>query len=292
MTDPNSPIPGAQDPTPQKPPCAPETAGPGAMRRNATITAAQAPAPSPVDAGQTFKRKMMHFGLVIGGTLLAVYLLAAHVVIPYAWGRYLARHPGFDDPDMPKVTKTSSGLPGDPLNVALIGSKEEVIAILLRAGWVPADDRTVSSCLKIVQTTLLRRRYDSAPMSDLYVYERKQDLAFQFPLENPNKRHHVRFWASHGTDDEGRPLWVGAATFDDKVGPSLTTGQITHHIHPEIDHERDKLFRDLLETGWLIESTLLDSFHDILEGRNGGGHPYRTDGRLAVGLVRVARPEE
>ena len=29
----------------------------------------------------------------------------------------------------------------------------------------------------------------------------------------------------------------------------------------------------------------MDGFHERLEGKNGGGDPYRTDGRLAVGIL-------
>ena len=33
----------------------------------------------------------------------------------------------------------------------------------------------------------------------------------------------------------------GGATFDERVGLSHTTGQITHHIAPDVDTERDHL---------------------------------------------------
>jgi hypothetical protein len=33
----------------------------------------------------------------------------------------------------------------------------------------------------------------------------------------------------------------------------------------------------------------VDPFHRVREGRNGGGDPYVTDGRLAVGVIDVRR---
>jgi hypothetical protein len=153
------------------------------------------------------------------------------------------------------------------------------------ANWCPADDITLKSCLKITRCTLFNKEYQTAPVSTLMLYNRKQDLAFQHPGKNSRQRHHVRFWESPDKDDEGRPMWIGAATFDDGVGMTYTTLQVTHHIDANIDAERDKLFADLEATGFLKVATLLDDFHDHREGRNGGGHKYRTDGRLALGLV-------
>ena len=73
--------------------------------------------------------------LVVG--ILAMYLLAAYIVVPLAWKRYVHRHPGLDD--VPGITQTVDGIPGDPLNVALIGTETEVTAIMLAAKWYPAD---------------------------------------------------------------------------------------------------------------------------------------------------------
>ena len=133
---------------------------------------------------------------------------------------------------------------------------------------------------------MLRREYDDAPVSNLFVWGRKQDLAFEQSVgHDPRKRHHVRFWRSKELDDQGRPLWIGGATFDTKVGLSHTTGQITHHISPDVDAERDKLLLDLQQARKLESVKWLDEFHEQLTGKNGGGDPYHTDGRLPVGVL-------
>lgn len=72
---------------------------------------------------------------------------------------------------------------------------------------------------------------------------------------------------------------------DERVGFSHTTGQITHHISPDVDAERDHLFHDLEATGGLTETYAIDDFHKIREGRNGGGDPWHTDGTLFVGVI-------
>jgi hypothetical protein len=91
----------------------------------------------------------------------------------------------------------------------------------------------------------------------------------------------VRFWR---WDElyEGRPAWFGAATFDKSVGLSHTTGQVTHHIAPDIDAERDRLVAELREAGLARSVDWNDDFHPEREGKNGGGDPWHTDGRLAI----------
>ncbi|MFO0906700.1 MAG: LssY C-terminal domain-containing protein [Pirellulales bacterium] len=224
-----------------------------------------------------------------GGLLLVAYLATAYVIIPYATKLYYARHPSLDD--VPGVTQTSDGHPGDPLNVALIGTEAEVKQLLEAAQWHPADPLGLRSDLGIAAATVLRRPYEDAPVSNLFLWGRKEDLAFEQPAgDDPRKRHHVRFWRSEKLDPDGRPVWVGAATYDERVGLSHTTGQVTHHIAPDVDVERDHLIDSLKQTGRLSELASVDQFHLIREGRNGGGDPWRTDGRLLLGVIRANLP--
>jgi hypothetical protein len=215
---------------------------------------------------------------------LALYLLAAYVVVPLLWESYGRRHPAFEH--LPRITYTGAGIPGDPLNVALFGTEAQVKKLLVAARWYPADPLTFKSCLEIAEATVLRRPYDEAPVSNLYFEGRKEDLAFEKPVgDDPRKRHHVRFWKTGAADADGRPLWVGAAIYDERVGLSHTTGQITHHTGADIDAERDFLFRDLQQTGDLARVFFVADFHPNREGRNGGGDLWRTDGRLEAGVI-------
>ncbi len=75
--------------------------------------------------------------MVLAAGVIALYLLAAYFVVPLAWKRYAHRHPSLDD--VPGITQTAAGIPGDPLNVALIGTESEVKAIMAAAKWYPAD---------------------------------------------------------------------------------------------------------------------------------------------------------
>lgn len=230
------------------------------------------------------RRPLWRRAAIALGGLLLLYLLSAYLIVPAAWERYAHRHPSLDD--LPGITQTAAGIPGDPLNVAMIGSEAEVKATMRAAKWYPADPLGLRSGLAIAVDTVLGRPDDRAPVSNLYLFGRKEDIAFEQPVgDNPRKRHHVRFWRTEKADPDGRAVWVGSATYDERVGLSHTTGQITHHIAPDVDAERDHLFQNLGETGNLSETYVIDGFHQAHEGRNGGGDPWHTDGRLFVGVT-------
>ena len=199
------------------------------------------------------------------------------------WSRYVRRHPSLED--LPGITHTGAGIPGDPLNVALIGTETDVKRIMLAAKWYPADPLTLRSCLEIADAAVLKRPYDDAPVSNLYLFGRKEDLAFEQPVgDNPRKRHHVRFWRSEKTDPDGRPVWVGSATYDERVGLSRTTGQVTHH------HRRRRRRRagpPLPISGRRATSPrpIVAGFHKVLQGPQRRRRSLVSDGRLSVGVI-------
>jgi hypothetical protein len=187
--------------------------------------------------------------------------------------------------DAPRITRTTMGLQGDPINVGLVGTKSEIVAAMLAAKWLPADPLTFASSLKLLESVVLRCPDETAPVSHLYLWKRKEDLAFEQQFgKDASRRHHVRFWQSTKLVD-GRPLWLGAASFDAKIGLSHKTGVPTHHIDANIDAERDTLIRDLTWAGWVRSVATVEGFHRQRDARNGAGDPYHTDGRFLLGIV-------
>jgi hypothetical protein len=97
--------------------------------------------------------------------------------------------------------------------------------------------------------------------------------------------HHVRFWQTEETDDDGRPLWVGAATFDRSVGFNKLNGKVTHHTDADVDAERNKLLDDLNRAKQLVDQYRIIGLGPTQNGNNGGGDPYYTDGHIRVGVL-------
>src|SRR6516162_5266776 len=222
-------------------------------------------------------RRRWLIGLV--GVLIA-YGVLAYVFLPALW-RHHEHEPGLAS--LPMVTRTASGIPGDALNVGLVGSKEDVLRAMHAAGWFPADPITLRSSVEIVGSVVLDRPYHDAPVSPLYYEGKREDLAFEKPEgKSADRRHHVRFWKVVDRGQEDRPVWLGAVTFDKGVGVSHFTGAITHHIDPDIDSEREAVATDIENAGMVTARYQVTGVGLTLTGRNGGGDLYYTDGEVWI----------
>lgn len=216
---------------------------------------------------------------------LFFYVLLAYYLVPDFWKHY-EHHPELED--FPKTSFTAEGLPGDPLNIGLAGSEQELIEAMRLAGWKQADPLKISSDIKIAEMVLLQKSYPEAPVSNLFLFERAQDFAFEKQMgSSPKRRHHVRFWKTPITNLQGQPLWIGSATFDRSVGLSHLTGQITHHIAPDIDQERDQWVQDLMRAGQLVKIYQVSGVGPSFRGKNGAGDFYYTDGEMTFAVLSI-----
>lgn len=220
------------------------------------------------------------FGILF---LIAFWVLLAYLVLPrlhrilttiYVPDYFIAR------------TRTSDGLLGDPINLSLRGSEQQLHRAMEQAGWIRADPVTLRSSWRIVTSTLTRRSYDRAPVSPLFLFGRMQDFAYQQEVEgNPAKRHHVRFWRTPEDwllPGGARVDWLAAGTFDRAVGFSLFTLQITHKIDADIDVERDYVVDTVTGSNPAARLEVLADFSTGYHSRNGGGDSIRTDGDLPI----------
>jgi hypothetical protein len=219
-------------------------------------------------------------------SVVLIYVLLAYIVMPFAWSHYEHQR-GLQD--LPMVTRTAQGIPGDPLNIGLVGTKEDIAFAMQAAGWSPANRLTWRSSLAIVGSVILDRPYRDAPVSPLFLDNRREDLAYEQEVgSSADRRHHVRLWQVLARGEEGRPVWLGDATFDTGVGLSHYTGQVTHHIAADIDAERDYLSTQLVKAGMVMTTYQVSGVGPTLFGRNGGGDRYYTDGEIDV-LVLTER---
>jgi hypothetical protein len=84
---------------------------------------------------------------------------------------------------------------------------------------------------------------------------------------------------------EGRAVWLGAATFDRGVGFSHDDARVTHHIAPDIDAERDLLVADLKSARVVQTIYEVTGIGPTVNGRNGGGDRYYTDGDIKISVL-------
>jgi len=190
-------------------------------------------------------------------------------------------------------TRTGDGLLGDPVNVAVYGTKKQLVDTMHKAGWVQADELNAKSTLEMIKRTIARRSYPNAPVSSLYLFDRKQDLAFQQEVGGTtSQRHHVRFWKTPRDwwlPGGMKADWLGAATFDKGVGLSYFTYQITHRIEENIDEERDYVVDSMITAAPGIDVETVEHYASGYHDRNGGGDTIRTDGNLPFIDLRSVR---
>jgi hypothetical protein len=184
--------------------------------------------------------------------------------------------------ELPLYCFRRDGRPGDPLNLRIIASPAQLGSAFAEAGWYRADEITVVTSLRITVDSVLARGYSTAPVSNLFLYGRRQDFAFERPGRSVRQRDHVRFWDSGLRASDGRPLWVGAATRDISLRLAPRTRLPTHRISPDVDAERETLVKDIVGTGWVIQQEVVPGFGMPTESDNGFGDRYFTDGQVAV----------
>ncbi len=197
---------------------------------------------------------------------------------------------------IPVYCITPDGFASDPINIGLIGSRQEIIEAMNRAGWYLADKRTIKTMFKMGLSIVLSRPYPHAPFSNLYLFGRRQDLGFELPLDNnPRHRHHVRFWLSEPTVSKQeqehlrfwqrhgpfkakkrRQLWIGAASLDTGLAFIRHNAQITHMIHPDTNAERDLIVSHLQKKG-VVKKT-----RNVVIGQ-----PYKLRNRVWLGILHT-----
>jgi LssY C-terminus len=230
---------------------------------------------------QTPKRRALTFFAMI----VAVYLVVSYLILPATWAR-IEREPGLSKHTM--LTATTQGIPGDPINVGLVGDREDVVRSFHAAGWYPADPITLRTSVEIVGSVLLDRPYRTAPVSPLFFDGRREDLAFEKPYGgSADRRQHVRLWMALANGADSRPVWLGSATFDSGVTLSRDTGEVTHRIAANVDAERDRLIAGLNDALRVTSIYQMRGIGPTLAGRNGEGDPYYSDGEIWVARLVV-----
>lgn len=185
---------------------------------------------------------------------------------------------------LPCCTRDAKGEnQGDPLNIVIIGESQNIYYAAIRAGWNETEVVTAASGLKTAASFITGGQYRYSPVSSLYVFGRRQDIALQRIRENIHERNHFRLWSAPITF-RGEPVWIGQISRD--IGVRFTTKTITtHKIDPDVDETREYLLEDLgynqvLGKFGYVGGVGAASIEE--PRRNLTGDPYFTDGLRVV----------
>jgi len=183
------------------------------------------------------------------------------------------------------VTNKKGTRNGDPLNLVVVGGREDAFPALVHRGWQPTEETWSGSIIKMVNSALSGERYRYAPISPLYLFGRPQDLALQRARDNIHQRNHLRLWLSP-MRYQGKPVWVGQISRD--IGSRLTIHSpylVTHKIDPNVDEARTALMEDMAYSQNLAVVGLVTGVGAATQAnprRNLTTDPYYTDGFRAV----------
>ena len=172
---------------------------------------------------------------------------------------------------------------GDPLNLVVIGSPDDVYYAFIRAGWDETETINKSSSWKTMKSFIGGGEYRYSPISALYVFGRPQDVAFQKARDNIHERNHLRLWMSP-IRYEGKPVWLGQISRD--IGVRFTKKTITtHKIDPDVDETREFLLENLVYSQALQQFAYVRGVGEAPMDQPRGnltGDPYFTDGYRLV----------
>lgn len=181
---------------------------------------------------------------------------------------------------------------GDPLNLVVVGGLDDAFPALVRRGWRPTEMKWSGAIMKVVSSALSGERYLNAPVSELYLYGRPQDLALQKARDNIHQRNHLRLWLSP-MRYHGKSVWVGQISRD--IGSRLTIHSptlTTHKIDPDVDEARTALAEDMAYSQGLAivgYASGVGAASPATPRENLTTDPYYTDGDRLV-LVFDRRP--
>jgi hypothetical protein len=172
---------------------------------------------------------------------------------------------------------------GDPLNIVIIGEPGELFYAFIRSGWNETEVVSAASGFKTATAFFSGGAYRYSPVSSLYLFGRKQDIALQRIRKNINERNHFRLWLAPMTFN-GQSVWVGQISRD--IGVRFTLKTITtHKIDPDVDETREFLLENLAYHQMLAKFAYVGGSNtsSIDEpGHNLTGDPYFTDGLRLV----------
>ena len=182
---------------------------------------------------------------------------------------------------------------GDPLNLVVIGTREVIAAAFIPRGWVAAEKTYGKAIWKTVKSFLFGSKYLYSPVSPLYLYDRRQDLAGQKPRQTVHQRNHLRLWFSP-MRYQGLPVWIGQISRDVGVRFTLKTWPpVTHKIDPDIDEAQHALLEDMVYSQQLAKVGWIKGVGDATRAKprhNLTGDPYFTFGLRLVLMFEKTPP--
>lgn len=200
--------------------------------------------------------------------IVILYLAAAYIALPLVLRLWRIV---FRPNHIPHYVVTHDGWASDPITFAIIAkNKQHLTTAMENAGWYEADPWNFKNAVKGLRSMVFNATYPEAPLSNLFLFGRPQDIGFEIPTNralSARTRHHVRFWqlkepplTSDGPEHVytfwfknlerfiglNKRVWIAAATEEPfPVDIQWRTGKLTHAGSHDAERERDFIIDSL-----------------------------------------------
>jgi len=180
---------------------------------------------------------------------------------------------------VPRRTLTRSGKPSDVVNLAFVGSPQQVETAFHAAGWTYGDAVSAGSVLREMRAMSSLTSYPHLPISKQWLAGKPPDVRLQKSFDSYEKREHIRLWNENSLAGD---LWVGSVIRETSASWSIRTGRFIHHVDSDLPAEREKVVRDLMMTGCVDSVSHLQQPERAQEEKNATGDQLRSDGEVAI----------
>ncbi len=190
---------------------------------------------------------------------------------------------------MPQRATTTKFVNADLINLVFIGSRKEVQAAFLEAGWHTSDSVSKRSFARNLYALLNNSGYAQQPMKTFLLEGKPQDMSWQKGLNSYGRRDHLRIWQWPLEGSSGS-AWIASSTHDTSAILSVKYHGFVHHISSNIDDERAKVIRDLNFAGCVSSVSYVSRPASPTFTENATGDWVRTDGSVAVIQLKECKP--
>jgi hypothetical protein len=190
---------------------------------------------------------------------------------------------------VPRRTTTLKYADADLVNLAFVGSRQQVWSAFLAAGWGSSDPVSRRSFVHSFYALLNGSSYPHQPLRTFLLEGKPEDMNWQKSLNTFESRDHLRVW-EWTPEGATEPMWVSSSTHDTGAFLSVKDKGFAHHISPDIDEERAKVVRDLKFAGCVQSVDYVERPQHSTSVTNASGDLMRTDGAIAVVKLKECQP--
>lgn len=183
--------------------------------------------------------------------------------------------------NLPRTSEDLTGNPMEPINIIIIGMRDEISQSFSAAGWYLGDKLSFQSSYKYLVSSFSHKDYFNAPATPSFWNSKPMNFLYEKPTNISYERHHIHFWSTNLILNDSREVWVATASFDQGIKTPWGFILPLHTIDPDIDKERDLITDDLIKTS-CVESISKFQIVEPMLGQNFAKDYFFTKGEANI----------